>query len=145
MPAPSDSTPAPRPEPSIEDIARDVRPVAEAHAEVIGLYLFGSWATGDARPDSDVDLGVLFETRQDLGQVVRLETELERALGRKVDLVDMGRAKPFLALAIVEGERIYERDGYRCDTFDLYVLRRAGDLAYFERERRRLVLEEGLR
>lgn len=76
---------------------------------------------------------------------MRLETELERALGRKVDLVDMGRAKPFLALAIVEGERIYERDAYRCDTFDLYVLRRAGDLAYFERERRRLVLEEGLR
>jgi predicted nucleotidyltransferase len=125
---------------AVEAIARAVSAVIERQPEVLGVYLFGSHLTGEARARSDIDLGILFDQEPSLAEVVDLETELEDALGRRVDVVDVGRAGPFLALEIVRGERIWEGDGLRCDLFDLYVLRRAGDLAHFERERRRLLL-----
>jgi hypothetical protein len=54
--------------------------------------------------------------------------------------VVVGPSVEFLALDAIRGERIFGRDGRRLDEFDLYVLRRAGDLAYHERERRRMLL-----
>lgn len=73
--------------------------------------------------------------------MIRLEHEIEQALGRRVDLVDVGRCEPFLALDVIRGERLYERDGAACDEFDLYVLRRAGDLAPFQEERWRMMMD----
>lgn len=126
------------------DIARAVRPLAAADPRILALYLFGSRTRGDARDDSDVDLAVLFAEPQKLSAVIELEARFESAIGHSVDLVDVGRASAFLALDVVRGERLYCADGHRCDEFDLYVLRRAGDLAPFERERRRMLLEEPL-
>lgn len=106
---------------------------------VRAVYLFGSQVKGDARPDSDLDFGVLFRTPQPLSATLALEEQLERAAGRKVDLVDAGRVSAFLALEIVRGERIFCRDRVETDVFELYVLRRAGDLLPFERQRQALL------
>lgn len=51
------------------------------------LSLFGSVARDEAGPESDVDLLVEFEETIDLFEFVRLQMELERLFGRKVDLV----------------------------------------------------------
>jgi uncharacterized protein len=119
----------------LERVAR----VAASHPEVRAVYLFGSQAKGDARPDSDLDFGVLFRTPQPLSATQALEEPLSRAAGCKVDVVDAGRASAFLALEIVRGERIVCRDRVETDVFELYVLRRAGDLLPFERQRQALL------
>ena len=49
-------------------------------------------------------------------------------------------ADPFLAANIIRGERIYSRDEYQADEYDLYILRRAGDLAPLERERIAIIM-----
>jgi hypothetical protein len=54
--------------------------------------------------------------------------------------VFLREADPFLAANTVRGERLYARDAYAADEYDLYVLRRAGDLAPLERERMALIL-----
>ena len=55
------------------------------------VAVFGSYARGDDRPDSDIDVLISLEQprRKPLGYLtlVRLEEELSHALGRKVDLV----------------------------------------------------------
>jgi uncharacterized protein len=57
------------------------------------LALFGSWARGDAHEKSDVD--VLVEVDPSIGMgFVELAEELERALGRHVDLVSRRAIKP---------------------------------------------------
>lgn len=123
------------------EIERELRAFGAGDPRILALYLFGSRARHEETENSDVDVGILFRQEQALEDVLLLEDALERRLGVKVDLVDAGRASAFLALDVIRGERVFCADEDRCDQFDLYVMRRAGDLAPFERERRRLLLQ----
>jgi uncharacterized protein len=122
-------------------LARRIAGVLERHPDVLGAYLFGSRARDGVRPESDADIAVVFDHPPALERLVELETELEDALSLEVDVIDLAGAGAFLALEAVRGERVFERDGLVLDQLDLYILRRAGDLAHFERERRRALLE----
>jgi Polymerase beta, Nucleotidyltransferase len=53
----------------------------------------------------------------------------------RVDLVVLNEADPFVAAEVIRGERLFADDTTDADEYDLYVLRRAGDLAPLERER----------
>jgi predicted nucleotidyltransferase len=77
----------------------------EQHARLSRRYpirrmaLFGSWARCQAREDSDVD--VLVEVDPSIGlRFVDLGDELERVLGRHVDLVSRRAVKPSLCARI---------------------------------------------
>lgn len=122
------------------------------------LYAFGSradevwdWLAGNiaelAPGPSDVDVGVKAapDAHLSLREKVLLMSELENWLGvSRVDVVGLDGANPFLAEEIIRGERLYVRDEYEADEYDLFVLRRAGDLAPLEREKIALVLREPL-
>lgn len=94
---------------------------------------------------SDADIGVEISgsRRMSVKSKVELMIELEDFFDvNRVDLVDLADADPFVAANVIRGERLYAEDTYRADEYDLYVLRRAGDLAHFERERLRLIFGE---
>ena len=126
---------------SSDEIEGELRAFGAGDPRILAVYLFGSRARHEESEQSDVDVGVLFRQKETLREVLLLEDALEQRLGRPVDLIDAGGASPFLALDIIRGERVFCADPDRCDEFDLYVMRRAGDLAPFERERRRLLLQ----
>jgi hypothetical protein len=74
------------------------------------LSLFGSAARGEARPDSDVDLLVVFEegARVGLLALAALQRELSDLLGRRVDLVPKDGLKPALREEVLsEAEVLY--------------------------------------
>lgn len=119
-----------------DHVLRVLQEVAGSRADISALYVFGSRADDSARPDSDLDVGVLFSSRQPLESTLRLADALQQSTGLAVDVVDAGRANAFLALDIVRGERVFAGDPVHADEFELYVLRRAGDLLPFERARR---------
>jgi predicted nucleotidyltransferase len=115
------------------------------------LYAFGSrgrevavWLTGGAAlapGPSDVDLAVKPARPLEVFDKARLAVALEDLLGvNRVDLVMLPEAGAFLAANAIRGERLYARDEHQADEYDLYVLRRAGDLAHWERERQALIL-----
>ncbi|HEX9625814.1 MAG TPA: nucleotidyltransferase family protein [Acidiferrobacterales bacterium] len=54
---------------------------------VKSLSVFGSVARGEARPDSDVDMLVEFDSTPDFDRYMDLKFFLEDLLGRRVDLV----------------------------------------------------------
>ncbi len=60
----------------------------------------------------------------------------------RVDLVVLDEADPFVAAEVIRGERLFARDEDVADEYDLFVLRRAGDLAPSERDRIVRVLGE---
>jgi len=93
----------------------------------------------DATHPSDLDLAALpvIGRRWDAADRVALEDALEHVFdARRVDFVVLPEAPALVALAAVSGELLYVRDRHREAEYQLYVLRRAGDLAPFERERR---------
>lgn len=51
------------------------------------IYLFGSFARGDARMDSDIDLRIDKGRMRGLFQLAGLQLDFEDRLGRKVDLL----------------------------------------------------------
>jgi predicted nucleotidyltransferase len=123
------------------EIERELRTFGSGDPRILALYLFGSRGRREETEQSDVDVGILWREEQTLRDVLELEDDLERRFGLKVDLVDVGRTNAFLALDIIRGERVFCADPDRGDEFELYVMRRAGDLAPFERERRRRLLQ----
>lgn len=61
---------------------------------VKSLNLFGSAVRGEDNPGSDIDLLVSFARPISLLQLVALERELTKALGRKVDIVTIESISP---------------------------------------------------
>ena len=68
---------------------------------VLSLGVFGSYATGQAEPGSDLDLLVEFDQPPTLFQFVRLERELSQLLGIKVDLAMKSALKPEIGRRIL--------------------------------------------
>ncbi len=119
------------------------------------VYAFGSqakavagWINGEISAltissSSDVDIGV--KPRPGKNLTIKEKVHLSMAFEdlftiSRVDLVVIPEADPFLAANIIRGERIFCRDEYTADGYDLYILRRAGDLAPLERERIALIM-----
>ena len=58
--------------------------------------IFGSFARGEERDDSDVDLLIRYSKDKDLFDLIGLEQELEAVLHRKVDVVTEGAVNKYL-------------------------------------------------
>jgi predicted nucleotidyltransferase len=87
---------------------------ASAPAEVVAVYLFGSEAREEARPDSDIDIAVLFAKAVPptlMGPELALAGQLEALLGRRVDLVNLNTASPDLSHRVFrDGVILLDRD-----------------------------------
>lgn len=93
---------------------------------------------------SDLDIGVLTHSPFSIDDKVNMTFDLETLFGNaKVDLFVLQEVDPFLAANIIRGERVYAEDPYLADEYELFVLRRAGDLAELERQRIAAILQEG--
>lgn len=79
---------------------------------VLKAWIFGSFARGEQREDSDVDLLVKFDRSLPIGlfAFARMHRELEEKLGRKVDLVEEGTLRPAVQMTANRDLKvIYER------------------------------------
>jgi hypothetical protein len=145
---------APLPETTEGQCLQDALEQLCEQVHLVAVYAFGSRATEIAarvrkgpasvrHPALDVDIGVLpacghvLALDEKVGLAIQLEDLLEVD---RVDLVVLPEAKPYLVLDIVRGELLCVTDAEQEAFYQLYVLRRAADLAPHERERRRMIL-----
>lgn len=98
-------------------IESQLRKFLAAHAEregIVAAYLFGSVARGTARPESDVDIGVLYSEPPPAtlkGMGFELEGDLERLLGLPVQVVVLNRAPVDLVIRVLrDGKLLVDRD-----------------------------------
>ncbi len=127
-----------------DDIAATLRRFFAEHGdEIAAAYLFGSVARGTARPDSDVDVAVLPRARKS-GSLdaleLDLEGELERALGREVQLVVLHHAPADLVHRVLrDGELVCDHDPSQRIAFEVRARNEYFDLLpILERYRRRV-------
>ena len=71
---------------SIEAMSYLLRPLAIKH-RLKAVYLFGSYARGEARPESDVDLVIEGGSIHSADEYFSLVDQIETALGKKADLL----------------------------------------------------------
>lgn len=69
----------------IDEIADKVRPIAEAY-DIDRIYLFGSYARGEATEKSDIDLYVEFSKPLGL-RYCSFVSDIEECLGKCVDII----------------------------------------------------------
>jgi len=115
----SDATP--------EKIAAALRPLMR-RPDIQLVVLFGSTVRGDTHRDSDIDVGILAAEPFD---PIDMTNEISGYLGTsRVDVVDLRRASPLLALeALRHGRVLYESNpGYYAAFYSL-ALRRYVDTA----------------
>ena len=63
---------------------------------VLKAWLFGSYSRGEEKPDSDVDILVALDYSKPIGlRFFGMWGDLERMLGKKIDLVTEGSLMPF--------------------------------------------------
>jgi predicted nucleotidyltransferase len=115
---------------------------ARMPSQVAAVYLFGSQARGTARPDSDIDLGLLYVDPPEstlLAQPFLLEAELSVALGRPVQCVVMNEAPPDLVHRILRDQQLLlDRDPSLRVRFEVAARNRYFDLKPFlDRYRKR--------
>jgi len=91
-----------------------LRRLAEAlggEADLVIAIAFGSLAAGRAGFESDVDVGVLTESKLDDRRREQLVRVVAEATGRPVDLVDLGTAGvPLLRTILTTGTVLLRRD-----------------------------------
>ncbi len=83
----------------------NLRPVCTKYG-VNSLAVFGSYARGEARRDSDVDILVSFSRRISLLTLIALEQELTELMGRKVDLHTEDGLSPYLRDRILKERQV---------------------------------------
>jgi predicted nucleotidyltransferase len=106
--------------------------VLSAHPEVAAAYVFGSVVAGTARPESDVDIAVLFATPPphtlDSARFA-LAGELEAALGAPVDLVVLNDAPVDLSIRVLrQGRLVVDRNPSARIGFEVRTRNEAFDL-----------------
>lgn len=71
---------------TVSELIKVISPIAEKH-NVSRIYLFGSYARGEADEESDIDLRVEAAQLNTLFALGGLYSDLEEALGKSLDLV----------------------------------------------------------
>jgi len=94
---------------------------------VQAIYLFGSFGTDEASPDSDADIAVLLphEKARQAGSLLMSDLclELTALLGREVDLINLRQVPTVLQKEVVAADRrIYQADLFAADEFEMLTL-----------------------
>ncbi len=125
-----------------------LRRLFACHADRIACaYLYGSTARGEARAGSDIDVAVLLRetppsTLEGLG--FDIAGELERVLGKPVDIVVLNRAAPDLVHRILrDGMLVHESDRRTRVAFETRKRAEYFDVLPYLRQYRRSIARRG--
>ncbi|MCK5333137.1 MAG: nucleotidyltransferase family protein [Candidatus Aenigmarchaeota archaeon] len=87
----------------IAKLKKDIVPILKKNG-VVRAGIFGSFARGEAKKKSDIDILVKFKGRKSLFDVIGLKIELEEKTKRNVDLVEYSVIHPLLKDQILTEE-----------------------------------------
>jgi uncharacterized protein len=122
---------------SIDETKAKLAPLFEGEALQFVL-LFGSRSSGKTHPESDIDLGFLYDEPVDLLELTNKVTRLLRT--DRVDVVDLRRANPLLCFSAArQGKLLYERCPGLFNTFYSLSFRRYVDTKKLRDARERTI------
>ncbi|WP_286974203.1 type VII toxin-antitoxin system MntA family adenylyltransferase antitoxin [Acetomicrobium sp. UBA5826] len=97
-------------------------------------FLIGSYAMGTARPDSDVDIAVLFGKSFDVKQALDLKEQLTELVGVDVDLVVLDSVGPVMKMQALKTGILLRAEKGAYEQFFVSTVNEYDDLKYCRRE-----------
>jgi len=88
------------------DLTQKTIPVLKKYG-VAKAAVFGSYARGEAKNNSDIDLLVEIKKNLSLLDFSALKQELQELLNRRVDLIEYSQIKPMLKQSILENAKVF--------------------------------------
>ena len=110
--------------------------IEELEAELI--YLFGSYAVGKTRDDSDLDLAFLSAKEIDDYQRFLTAQKLASKLNIDIDLVDLAKASTVFKTQIIQGDLLFAKNEQQKQQFELLTLKKYARL----NEERKEIIEK---
>jgi predicted nucleotidyltransferase len=109
--------------------------ILAAMPKVIAAWVFGSAQSGQIREGSDLDMGVLFDSKPSFNEQLDLLGELQQAVPfAEIDLVPLNDANPILRFEAISGRAVFCRDADRRAEFASLTAREYEDeMALLER------------
>lgn len=89
----------------IREIQKKIYPILKRY-DVIRAAIFGSFATGDYKEDSDIDILVEFRGEKSLLDLAGLKIELEELLKRGVDVLTYNSISPLIKERILNEQEV---------------------------------------
>lgn len=104
---------------NIENILKEY---GQSKKEIIALYLFGSYAEGKQKPNSDIDIAVLTEPyinkKESFISRLNFKNDIAKLLNKEIDLVIFQETGEFLSYQIIKnGKLVFERDKDKLSLF----------------------------
>ena len=94
----------------------------EHFPNLMAAYIFGSFATGMATDESDIDLAILMEGYAEPLDLWDVAADLANALQRDVDLIDLRMASTVLQYQVLTLGRRFWAGSSAVDVFECFVL-----------------------
>ena len=98
------------------------------------IYLFGSFASGNANSKSDVDIAILCSKKLNLEQIMKTSSDLSLLLNRNVDLIELRYVDTIFQEEIVKtAKRIATFNRMACESYEDYIFCSAMDFREFRK------------
>ncbi|QZA78131.1 nucleotidyltransferase domain-containing protein [Deefgea tanakiae] len=92
------------------------------YPNLLAVYLFGSFAKGEAHAQSDVDLAVLLAGNSEPVALWEVGQAIATVINRDVDLIDLRQASTVMQYQVItQGQRLWARDS-QAAIFESFIL-----------------------
>ncbi|SDZ23974.1 hypothetical protein SAMN05660462_02333 [Proteiniborus ethanoligenes] len=119
------------------DIIKKCKSILMENENIAFAYIFGSYAQGKVRVDSDIDIAIYSEKRIDIETYLEIKMNLSETCKREIDLIILNDATPLLKYEIYKNNIVlFTRDraietSYKVKTlFEYNDIKRYLDLSY---------------
>lgn len=119
------------------DNIKKIKDILIGYENIIFAYIFGSYAQGKMRPDSDIDIAIYSERKLDSKTYLDIKMALTDVCKREIDLIILNDATPLLRYEIYKNNiLLFTRDNdletsYKVKTlFEYNDVKRYLDLSY---------------
>lgn len=114
----------------ITKVTSQIKDYLFAREDIVFAYIFGSFATGEAHFNSDIDIAIYTKNYLETLELGGIVVDLEEMIEQRIDIVilnDRPKEHPELAYRIVaEGELLFNKDhetfvNFKTDAFLYYL------------------------